>query len=93
MESYEVNDVNSAGDKEDFHDGVVVAGREILEQVHVSGAKDDEKQLLETVRKAHAVLLVPHSLDQNDKGKQVEHVRNDSEQVHPKRTQKYVFNS
>jgi hypothetical protein len=82
VESHEVDDVNGRRNKKNFHDRVVVAVRKVLEDVDVSGAKDNKKELLEAVGKPHAVLLVPHSFDQQNKGQQVKHVSHNAEKVH-----------
>lgn len=82
VESDQVNNVDSAWNEKNFHDRVIQIIWEILKNIDVSSAEDNKDEFLESVRKTHAVLFVPHSFYQNNKREEMEHISHDSEQIH-----------
>ena len=94
LKAHEVDDECSGGDEEDLHEGVVQ--RDVVhEEIEVANAKHDQVHLLRFARQAYiqgviwrwcqltnAVATLLDAVEEDQDSRKVEHVRDESEDVH-----------
>lgn len=78
---HEVADVDGRRDEEELHEGVVERD-EVVEEVDVAREEDDGVEELGAQGDAGGGFLAEHFGEEDDDGREVQHVRNETEEIH-----------